>query len=122
MGIPPTHVLNFTGGDAVKFAFQIKDKDLDFPEDPPVPRDLTGWTALSQIRKTPASPAVLTSWEIEELDSTGIVRMKLTGAQTQPLILEQQVVSDIQLTNPDGDPETVLKLTLNVAQDITRDE
>jgi hypothetical protein len=121
MALPPTHTIDFTGGDALKFAFQIKDKDLDDPEAPPVPRDLTGWTSLAQVRQTATSDEILATWAILPLDATGIVHMKLTGDLTQPLIPLKTVVSDVQLTDPSGDPETVLRITLNVAQDISRE-
>lgn len=121
MGLPPTHTIAFTGGDTLKFAFQIKDKDLDFPEIPPVPRDLTGWTALAQVRQTAASTEVLATWAIEPLDETGIVRMKLSDEQTQPLIVPKTAISDVQLTDPDGNVETVLRIALEIAQDVTRE-
>ena len=120
MALPPTYTIEFTGGDALKFAFQIKDKDLDFPDNPPVPRDLTGWTSLAQVRQTATDNAVLATWTIDPLDNTGIVHMKIAGTITQTFIPLKSVVSDVQLTDPNGDPETVLRLTINVAQDISR--
>lgn len=120
MGIPPTHTIDITAGDALKFAFQIQDKDLDFPELAPVPRDLTGWTASAQVRLTPTSSEVLTTWAIDPLDETGIVRMKLTGAQTQPWAVYPSVISDVELVDPAGDPETILRISITAAQDITR--
>jgi hypothetical protein len=121
MSLPPTHTIDFVGGDALKFAFQIQDKDLDNPEAPPVPRDLTGWTAQAQVRQTATSPEVLAEFAFQPLGVDGIVRMKLTGIQTRAFITPKNVVSDVQLTDPAGDPETVLTLNINAAQDVTRE-
>lgn len=124
MGIPPMHTLNFVGGDAVRFAFQIKDKDLDDPDpaSEAVPRDLTGWTAKAHIRKTPASPDVLTEWIIEPLDETGMIHMYLSGAQTRLFIEPKTVSSDVELVDLEGDPQTILRLELKAIQDVTRDD
>ena len=121
-GIPPTHSLTFVAGDAVKFKFQITDKDLDYPNNPPVPRNLTGWTADSQIRKSSTSDMIEASWVITEpLGANGVVEMYLSGPTTQPWAAIKSLVSDVQLTDPNGDPETVLTLNLQSAQDITRE-
>lgn len=120
-GIPPSHTLVFVGGDALKFKFQIMDRDLDLPADPPVARNLTGWTALSQVRKTATSATVEAEWEIDTLGSDGIVRMYLSGPVTQPWTAIKTLVSDVQLTDPAGDPETVLTINLQVAQDVSRE-
>lgn len=121
-GIPPTHTITFVGGDAVKFKFQVTDKDLDQPQQPAIPRDLTGWSALSQIRKVPTSDVIEATWDIEHpLGADGTVKMKLTGEQTQPFAAIKTLISDVQLTDPAGDPETVLTINLTVAQDVTRE-
>lgn len=120
-GIPPTHTISMLAGDTLKFAFQIKEYDLDVPEDPAAPKDLTGWTALAQVRQTPTSAEVITTWEIDPLDESGIVRMKLSSAQTQSFATLKEVVSDVQLTDPDGEQETFLKIVIHASQDVTRE-
>lgn len=121
-GIPPIYTIVFVGGDAVKFKFQVTDKDLDYPDNPPVPRNLSGWTAESQVRKSATSEVIEATWEITEpLDSSGVVEMYLSGPTTQPWTAIKSLVSDVQLTDPNGDPETVLTLSLQISQDITRD-
>jgi hypothetical protein len=120
-GIPPSHKIVFVAGDAVHFKFQVTDKDLDQPEVPPAPRNLTGWTAWSQVRKTATSTEVETEWVIDPLASDGIVKMYLSGDTTQPWAAIKALVSDVQLTDPAGDPETVLTINLEVAQDITHE-
>jgi hypothetical protein len=120
-GIPPTHTLVFVGGDALKFKFQLLYKDLDTPEVPPVPRDLTGWSAFSQVRKTATSTDVEAEWEIDPLGSDGMINMYLSGPMTQPWTAIKTLVSDVQLTDPSGDPETVLTINLQVAQDVSRE-
>lgn len=119
-GVPPTHTISMLAGDTLNFAFQIKEYDLDIPEDPPTAKDLTGWTALAQIRISPTSSEVITTWAIDPLDDSGIVRMKLTSEQTQSFAALKEVVSDVQLTDPVGDEETYLKIVIHASQDVTR--
>jgi len=118
-GIPPTHSLAFVGGDSVNFSFQLMYKDLDNPQNPPTPRNLTGYTAEAQIRTSPTSATIEDLWEIGTLGSDGIVSMHLTGAQTQPWTAVKSLISDVQLTDTAGDVETVLTITLQVSQDVT---
>jgi|SRR3954463_3012666 hypothetical protein len=121
-GIPPTYSIVFVAGDAVKFKFQVTDKDLDYPDNPPIPRNLSGWTAESQIRKSSTADTVEASWVITEpLGADGVVQMYLSGPTTQPWAAIKSLVSDVQLTDPAGDPETVLTLSMQISQDITRD-
>lgn len=120
-GIPPSHTIEFVAGDALKFKFQVADKDMTNPLLPPVARDLTGWTALSQVRKTPTSDNIEATWTIDELGSDGMVSMYLSGPETQPFAALKELVSDVQLTDTAGDPETVLTLVIQAAQDVTRE-
>ena len=121
-GIPPSHTLIFVGGDAVKFKMQVNDRDLTDPESVAVPRDLTGWTALAQVRTSATSETVEATWDItnEPLGSDGIIEMYLPGETTQPWTAIKTLISDVQLTDPAGDEETVLTINLQVAQDVTR--
>lgn len=120
-GIPPVHTLVFVGGDAVHFRFQVQDLDADNPENPPVTRDLTGYTARAQVRQSATSETIVATWTITTpLGSDGIVRMYLSGEETQPMAAIKQLVSDVELTDPNGDPETMLSLVLQVSQDVTR--
>lgn len=121
MPLPPTHPISFTAGDVLKFAFQVMDKDLDNPGDPAEVRDLTGWEAASQVRQTPSSPDVIAEWAIEPLGTDGYIRMKILGSTTQDWAVIKTLVSDIQLTDPAGDPETILRLDISAAQDVTRE-
>lgn len=122
MSLPPHDSIEFVGGDTLRYVFRISDKDLDHPEIPPVPRDLTGWTAFSQVRVTPTSATALAEWDIEPLDDTGYVRMKLTPEQTRLFVAPKVVVSDVEFTDLDGNLETLLVLDISAAQDISRDE
>ena len=122
MANPPTHTIAFTGGDTVKFSFQIKDSDPANPLNPPIPRNLTGWTAEAQVRQTPTAEEILGTWTIvQPLDASGIVHMKIPGTVTQPWTSIKSLISDVQLTDPAGDPVTILRIELLVAQDVTRD-
>jgi len=121
-GIPPTHTIEFVAGDALKFKFQIADKDLANPLLPPTARNLTGWEALSQVRKTPTSETIEATWTIVgTLGTDGMVNMYLSGPETQPFAALKELVSDVQLTDTAGDPETVLTLVIQAAQDVTRE-
>lgn len=120
-GIPPSHTIEFVAGDALKFKFQVTDKDMTNPTLPPVARDLTGWSALSQIRRTPTSDTVEATWTIAELSTDGIVSMYLPGPDTQSFAAIKTLVSDVQLTDTNGDPETVLTLVIQAAQDVSRE-
>lgn len=119
---PPTLNYTFTGGDTLKIPIRIEDKDLDNPELPPVVRDLTGWTALAQVRKTSTAAEPLTSFEVtnEPLGPDGEIRLRLSPAQTATLMAEKTCVSDLQLTDPDGEVDTVLIINLNLSQDTSR--
>lgn len=119
-GIPPTHTVAFVAGDALRFKFQVTDKNLDDPTAPAVVRDLTGWTARSQVRKTSVSDVIEATWTIETLGSDGYVRMYLSGPETQPFAAIKQLISDVEITDPNGDPETVLTIMLQASQDVTR--
>lgn len=120
-GLPPSYTLAFVAGDAVTFKFQITDKDLDDPDSAAVSRDLTGWTARSQIRQSASSQEVLATWTIVSLGADGVVTMHLSGDDTEPLAAIKTMVSDVELTDPDGDPQTVLTIDIQVSQDVTRD-
>jgi hypothetical protein len=119
-GVPPVHTIVFVAGDALKFRFQITDKDPLNPTLPPTPRNLTGWEALSQVRKTPTSSGIEATWTIAPLNNDGVVNMYLSGPETQSFA-SQNLISDVQLTDPVGDPITVLTLQIQAAQDVTRE-
>ena len=120
-GLPPSHTIEFVAGDALKFNFQVADRDPANPTLPPVPRDLTGWESLSQVRKTATSDDIEATWVIQPLTSDGMVRMYLSGPTTQHFSALKELVSDVQLTDTNGDPETVLTLVILAAQDVTRE-
>lgn len=122
MAILPIHSITFTGGDVVKFSMQVKDKSAANPT-VRVIRDLTGWTATSQVRQTPTSEEVLATWTItnEPLGTDGTIHMKLLGTETQAWSALKNVISDVQLTDPAGDPTTILRIELTVNQDVTRE-
>lgn len=121
-GLPPTHTIEFVAGDVLKFRFQVTDKDMDDPDAVPVPRDLTGYTVLSQVRQTATSADILATWElVGTLGDDGIISMRIDGPDTQTWSAIKTMVSDIQVTDTAGDPETVLSLVINAAQDVTRE-
>lgn len=123
-GLPPSHTISFVAGDTLKFKFQITDRDLDDPEAPPVPRDLTGCTVLAQVRLTATTTEVLATWDVinEPLGSDGVVELKIEETETQNWSVPKTMVSDVQITDTNDDVETVLTLVINAAQDVTRPE
>lgn len=118
-GLPPSYDLPFVAGDTVRFKFQVTDR-AD-PEDPPVPRDLTGWEVESHVRTTPPAETIEAEWEIDFSGTEGIIQMYLSPETTQPWAAIKTLASDVQLTDPAGDVETILKIKLKAAQDVTRE-
>lgn len=117
----PSVTLTVRAGDVLKYRFQVRDQNPENPELPPVPRDLTGWTVLSQLRTLASSDAVVATWDIAPLDATGVVAMRVDGSVTQSWAALKQLVSDVQLTDPSGDPTTILDIVVLASQDVSRE-
>ncbi len=116
---PQKATLIFVVGDALRFRLRIVDPDPDWVDpdpdaDPPnepdmIPRDLTGWAVASQIRKsTKAADPVISEFEFNDLDDTGVIVAYLTHEESTKLEGLTSAVWDYQLTDPSGDPVTVM--------------
>lgn len=112
-------LLSFIVGDALRFWMTIKDPnpayDPDVPEDPVtnpsmIVRDLTGWSCKAQIRKsTKVADPILAEFEFNTLDSTGVVAAYLTPVESAKLEGLSAGRWDLQLVDPSGDPDTILR-------------
>ena len=112
-------LLEFIVGDALRFELLIVDPDPDWvdpdPEaDPPnepdmIPRNLTGWTVAAQVRKSKKkTDPVLAEFAFEELDETGMVYAYLSPEESTKLDGLSAGRWDFQLTDPVGDPQTII--------------
>lgn len=119
-------LLEWIVGDALRFWLTITDPDPDSPdpENPVmIPRDLTGWTVAAQIRKsTKPTDSVLASFVFNTLDETGEIAAYLTPVESTKLDGIRAGRWDLQLTDPSGDPETIMYGPAQPAGQVTRDE
>lgn len=125
-------LLEWIVGDALRFWLTIEDPnpdyDPDLPEDPDTnpqmkPRDLTGWSVAAQIRKsTKLADPVLAVFEFNILDETGEIAAYLTPEESTKLDGVRAGRWDLQLTDPSGDPETIMYGPAAPAGQVTRDE
>lgn len=104
--------LIFIVGDALRFWLTITDPDPESP-DPENPimvvRDLTGWTVASQIRKsTKKTDPILAAFEFNTLDSTGVIAAYLSSEESTKLEGLKSGRWDYQLTDPAGEPQTIM--------------
>ena len=81
------------------------------------PADITGYTALSQIRRNVAEsdPVVVTT--IAANVQSPLVLLALTHDQTS--VLRGQYLWDLQLTSPLGAITTILRGNVNVTAEVT---
>jgi hypothetical protein len=81
------------------------------------PADITGYTALSQIRRNVAEsdPVVVTT--IAANVQSPLVLLALTHDQTREL--KGQYLWDLQLTSPAGAITTILRGNVNVTAEVT---
>lgn len=107
--LPQFVPLKWIVGDALRFKATIKDPAEDFdPENPVyVVRNLTGWTAASQIRKdTKEISPIIAEFSFNVLDATGEVYGYLSPEESKKLEGVKSAKWDFQLVSPSGDPET----------------
>lgn len=116
--------LEFIVGDALRFELLITDPDPDSvdPDNPDfLPRNLTGWTAASQIRKSKKlSDPIIAQFEFNELDESGEIYAYLTPEESSKLDGLSAGRWDFQLTDPSGDPLTIIYGPAKPAGQVTR--
>jgi len=124
MSLPPQYPLEFVVGDTHRLQIRVDDPDPDSPdpENPiMVPRPLTGWSAAAQIRKAKSDTAVLATFEIEnELGVDGFIYLYLTPAESRKTGVTTKAFWDLELTDPNGDVETILAGPVKPVPDVTR--
>lgn len=122
--LPQDVTLLWVAGDALRFRLTIKDPDPDSPDpEHPVmiPRDLTGWIAASQIRKdAKLETALLAEFEFNTLDDTGVIAAYLTPDESENLRGVKSGAWDLQITDPTGDPQTIMAGPAKPRADVTR--
>ena len=121
---PQEVTLIWVAGDALRFTLTIVDPDPDSPdpENPVmIPRNLTGYSAASQIRKN-AKPdsALLAEFEFNTLDGSGVISAYLSPDESEKLRGTSGARWDLQLTDPEGDPLTLMAGSAKPSGDVTR--
>lgn len=121
---PQKTTLLWVVGDALKFTLRIVDPDPD-SEDPDNPdmiaRDLTGYSVAAQIRKsTKKTDPVLAEFTFNDLDETGEINAYLSPVESTKLDGVTSAKWDYQLTDPDGDPITLMAGPAKPAGQVTR--
>lgn len=116
--------LIWVAGDALRFTLTIVDPDPDSPdpENPVmIPRDLTGYFAMAQIRKNakPDTP-LLAEFTFNVLDESGEIRAYLSPDESEKLRGTNSGAWDLQLTDPEGDPLTLIAGPAQPAGDVSR--
>jgi hypothetical protein len=109
----PTYTLAFVTGDTVKRRILIQDPDPSSPdpENPVmIPRDLTGYSARAQVRVSPSDPAPVATLDCSGLGVDGYIYLELTPAESAKCVVlpKGSYNWDLELTDPDGNVETVL--------------
>lgn len=82
------------------------------------PADITGYTALSHIRRAVADADPVIVATVATLVDSPDVNLSLTADQTEPL--QGQYVWDLQLTGPTGGIVTVIRGKAIVTPEVTR--
>ncbi|HEY5444321.1 MAG TPA: hypothetical protein VIJ87_07620 [Pyrinomonadaceae bacterium] len=116
--------LIWVAGDALRFTLTIVDPDPDSPdpENPVmIPRNLTGYVAASQIRKNAKPDSVLLAeFEFNTLDGSGVIAAYLSPDESEKLRGTNSASWDLQLTDPEGDPLTLMAGPAKPSGDVTR--
>jgi hypothetical protein len=106
-------LLSFIVGDALRFEMTVLDPDpaSPDPENPNmIPRNLTGWTAKCQIRKTvKVADPILAEFTFNTLDPTGVIQAYLSPTESSKLEGLASGRWDFQITDPSGDPDTIMR-------------
>lgn len=110
----PIYDLRFVTGDYVKRRVLFEDPDPDSPDpDNPImiPRNLTGYTARAQVRvSTKRDATILATFDAtvgeDDDPENGIIVIELQPEESARCVKTSGW--DLELTDPDGHPETVL--------------
>lgn len=110
LGAHPEKVILYVyAGDVFEVRFYLYDSDGD-------PATLTGYTAESQVRLTALSSLVIVEFTTDIDDNA--ITLSLTDSETSDL---SSGLFDLQITDSDGVPTTLVYGDVRVKQDITHD-
>lgn len=122
--LPEEYNLEFWAGDVVRFSTYLQDPDPDSP-DPENPvmviRDLTDHTVRAQVRKTAKESEVLAVIDTEILANKIYITLEKTPSESLRALGGRKGHWDLELTDPNGDPETILAGWVLAKLDVTRD-
>ena len=116
MADPATYNLSIYQGDNYDLVITVADDS-----DPPVPTDLTDYTARSHIRVSEDAPATLAEFTITFTNprTSGEVTLSLTPLQTE-LLPASGGVWDLEFTTDTGRVQTYLKGSVAVTKEVTK--
>lgn len=116
--------LLWTVGDALRFWVRIVDPDPDSPdpENPVmIPRNLTGYSAAAQIRKsTKKSDPIIAAFAFTIDNEAGVIEAYLSKVESTKLDGVLAGRWDYQLTDPSDDPLTIMAGPAKPAGQVTR--
>lgn len=119
--------IEYIAGDALRFKATIRQRDPDDPgpDDAPnmIPYPLDGFTVAAQIRKSLKKDALLIATFIVEIDEddSNVIWAYLPPDQSELLRGIAEAVWDLQITDDNGDPRTIMGGTVTPKGDSTRD-
>lgn len=119
--------IHYVAGDALRFSVRASQRDPDDPgtEEAPniIPMPLDGYTVAAQIRKNSKKDSVLIATFDVEIDSveTDLIWVYLPPDQSELLRGYTVAAWDLQLTDEDGDPRTIMGGPMRPTGDVTRD-
>lgn len=119
----PIYPLNFVTGDTKSFTVRVEDPDPAFPDSDPqimIPRILTGWTAIAQIRRNSRKDAPLVATlELSGFGLGGEIDVYLSHEESMKV--DREGGWDLELSSPDGlDVNTILGGPVNPEGDYSR--
>jgi hypothetical protein len=131
----PKAEMRFASGDDCRFSIYLEDPNPAYDEDLPpgpsnlefIPRDLTGWSAKGQIRKSNklvddkgVAIPVLATMTFSGFGTDGYIQVHLPHAESAKVRIRS--MWDIQTIDPDLEIDTIAGGPCVPTGDVTRDE
>ena len=119
--------IHYIAGDALRFKAKVRQRDLvdPGPDDDPnmIPYPLDDYTAAAQIRKSfKKDSELIATFTIEnELDESGEIFLYLPPAQSSLLRGVSSAAWDLQITDSNADPLTIMGGPVKPKGDSTRE-
>lgn len=117
----PQYPLRFVTGDTVKKFLTIEDPDPNSPDpDNPVmiPRDLTGYSGRAHIRTKAKDIEPIAVFLVTGFGTDGQINLHLTPEESAKVL--RPAHWDLELTEPNGDVDTVLGGPVAPQEDYTK--